>query len=132
MGRDDILNEIMDIKKKLGSMDAKMDRLLKKQVALETKFEQLESLQKTINTLPAKLNTTTYQVISQMRDEIGDIENEFEERIEETMGKLEALADVNHRLDVFEENLKAYIEKMRYMLLELEDEIKERRYEDGR
>ncbi len=131
MGRDDILNEIIEIKKKMGAIDAKMDRLLRKQVELETKFEQLEKLQKTINTLPAKLNTTSYQIVSQMRDEIGDIESEFEERLEDIISNMDDLTNVNKRLDVFEQDLKAYIEKMRYMLLELEDEIR-RRNEDGK
>ncbi len=124
MGRDDILNEIIEIKKRLGQLDAKMDRLLKKQIELEKKYEAMENLQKSISTLPAKLNTTSFQVISQLRDEIGDIEEEFEERLDATIGKLESLAEVNRRLDVFEENMKAYMEKIRYMLLELEDSVK--------
>ncbi len=130
MGRDDILNEIIEIKKRMGALDAKMDRLLKKQIELEKKYEDLEKLQKSISTLPAKLNTTSFQVISQLRDEIGEIEEEFDERLDSTIGKLEALAEVNKRLDVFEQNMKAYMEKVRYMLLELEDSINRRESND--
>ncbi len=131
MGRDDILNEVVDIKKRINEIDAKMDRVLKKILELESKFKEIEKLEESMSALPAKLNTTSFQVISQFKDEIGDIEDEFEERIDNTMGKLESLANMNIRLTQFEQTMKAYMDKMRYMLLELEDEIKEGRYENG-
>ncbi|NPA74842.1 MAG: hypothetical protein GXO25_02025 [Euryarchaeota archaeon] len=125
MGKDDILNEVIALKKKMGDIDAKLDRVIQRQLALEKKLEEMDKLQKSIITLPVKLNTTAYQIVSQLRSEIGDITEEFEDKVSESIGKLDELTNINKRLDIFEENMKAYIEKMKYMLLELEDSIKE-------
>ena len=125
MSKEDLLNEIVSINKKIGVLNTKIDKLVQKQILLEKKFDDLDNIQKSITTLPVKLNTTTYQIISQLREEVNDISSEFEEKISDTIGKLESLVNVNKRLDQFEENSKAYIEKMRYMLIEMEDMIKE-------
>ncbi len=128
MGKDldVVLSAIEDLKRRLGHLDAKMEKIIKKQIELEKKVDSFEKIYKILNSLPAKLNTTSYQIISQLEESIDDIEEEFSSKIDESIGKLETLVDVNHRLDIFEENLKAYIEKMRYMLMELEDSLRGR------
>ncbi len=125
MGKDDIMNELVSLNKKIGALDKKMDNIIKRQVALEKKMEEFDALQNSISTLPVKLNTTAYQIVSQFRSELEDITDEFEEKVSESIGKLEALAEVNKRLDSFEEILRAHLEKMRYMIMELEDSVKE-------
>ncbi len=125
MGKDDIMNELIAINKKIGALDTKLDRVIKRQVILEKKIAEFEALEKSINTLPVKLNTTAYQIVSQFKTELEDITDEFEEKVSESIGKLESLANVNRRLDSFEELLKAHIERIRYMLMELEDSVRE-------
>ncbi len=126
MGKGDILAEISSLKKMVESLDKKVDRVIKEQKVLKKEVDKLSDLYRILETFPAKLNTTSFQITSRLEENVNKITKDFEKSLEESMSKMDRLVDINHRLDVFEEDMKAYMAKIRVMLMELEDDIKRR------
>lgn len=126
MGKSDIIAELSNLKKMIVSLDSKLDKVIKEQKKMKKEVEKLSDLYRVLETFPAKLNTTSYQVISNLEDNVDKITKNFEESLDKSLEKMDTLVDINHRLDIFEEDLKAYMAKIRVMLLELEDSIKRR------
>ncbi len=124
MGKSDILREIESLKKDINEINKKVDTLLKRQKEINKKIQTLEEIEEILDTMPAKLNTASYQIISNFEESTNKVSRNLEESIDKSLGKLDKLVDINKRLDIFEEDLKAYISKMRIMLLELEDNIR--------
>jgi len=126
MGKSDIIAELSNLKKMIVSLDSKLDKVIKEQKKMKKEVEKLSDLYRVLETFPAKLNTTSYQVISNLEDNVDKITKNFEESLDKSLEKMDTLVDINHRLDIFEEDVKAYMAKIRVMLLELEDSIKRR------
>ncbi len=124
MGKSDILNEIESLRKEISELNSKVDIILKKQREIDKKVKTLEDLQDIIDALPAKLNTASFQIISNFEENTKKVSKNLQESVDKSLEKLNNLADVNKRLDAFEEDLRAYIAKMRAMLLELEDSLR--------
>ncbi len=124
MGKSDILREIESLKQQITEVNEKVDTLLKKQKDVEKKLQTLNEIEDILDTLPAKLNTASFQIISNFEDSTKKVSKKIEDSIDKSLNKLDKLADINKRLDNFEEDLRAYISKMRFMLLELEDSLR--------
>ncbi len=124
MGKGDILNEISSLRKEISALDKKIDRLSKRTESIEKKVEKLSAMEELLETFPAKLNTTSYQIISNFEEKTNEIGKNLEESIDKNLQKMDKLVDIDKRLDDFEEYLKAHVAKIRAMLLELEDSIR--------
>jgi len=124
MGKSDILREIESLKQQINEINEKIDILLKKQKEIDKKVQTLNEIEDILDTLPAKLNTASFQIISNFEDSTKKVSKKLEDSIDNSLSKLDKLADIDKRLDAFEEDLRAYISKMRFMLLELEDSLR--------
>ena len=124
MGKSDILREIESLKQQVNEINEKIDIILRRQKEVEKKLQTLNEIEDILDTLPAKLNTASFQIISNFEDSTKKVSKNLEDSIDNSLSKLDKLADINKRLDVFEEDLRAYISKMRFMLLELEDSLR--------
>jgi uncharacterized phage infection (PIP) family protein YhgE len=124
MGKKDILDEINSLKKSLSALNKKIDKIVEKQEEIEKKITELHDLYRILETFPAKLNTTSFQITSNLEENIKKIAEDFESSLDKSLKKMDTLVDVNKRLDVFEEDMKAYLYKIRMMILELEDSMR--------
>jgi len=124
MGKKDILDEINSLKKSLSALNKKIDKIVEKQEEIEKKITELHDLYRILETFPAKLNTTSFQITSNLEENIKKIAEDFESSLDKSLKKMDTLVDVNKRLDVFEEDMKAYISKIKTMILELEDSMR--------
>jgi len=124
MGKSDIIKEIESLKQQINEINEKIDILLKKQKEIDKKVQTLNEIEDILDTLPAKLNTASFQIISNFEDSTKKVSKKLEDSIDNSLSKLNKLADIDKRLDAFEEDLRAYISKMRFMLLELEDSLR--------
>jgi len=123
---DEIATELLKLKKMLKAQEKKIDEIRKKQLEIEESLKAIQEMATTIETFPVKLNTTTFQITSQLEEKIKELENTIKNRVEESLSKMDKLVEINKRFDEFEENMNAYLSKIRYMLLELEDIIRRR------
>ncbi len=123
---DEIATELLKLKKMLKAQERKIDEIRKKQLEIEESLKAMQEMETTIETFPVKLNTTTFQITSQLEEKIKELENTIKNRVEESLSKMDKLVEINRRFDEFEENMNAYLSKIRYMLLELEDIIRRR------
>ncbi len=124
MGKKEILDEVNSLKKSVAKLNKKLDEIIKKQDEIEKKITELNDLYRILETFPAKLNTTSFQIISNLEDNIKKIADDFEDSLNKSLNRMDNLVDVNKRLDVFEEDIKAYLSKIKTMLLELEDSVR--------
>ncbi len=124
MGKKEMIDEITSLKKSVAKLNKKVDEIIKKQDEIEKKITELHDLYRILETFPAKLNTTSFQIISNLEDNIKKIADDFEDSLNKSLNKMDNLVDVNKRLDVFEEDIKAYLSKLKTMLLELEDSVR--------
>ncbi|ADD08782.1 hypothetical protein [Candidatus Aciduliprofundum boonei] len=124
MGKSDILREIESLKQQINEINEKVDIILKRQKEIDKKVQTLSDIEDILDTLPAKLNTASFQIISNFEDSTKNVSKKLEDSIDKSLSKLNKLADIDKRLDAFEEDLRAYISKMRFMLLELEDSLR--------
>ncbi|EDY35727.1 hypothetical protein ABOONEI_1512 [Aciduliprofundum boonei T469] len=124
MGKSDILREIESLKQQINEINEKVDIILKRQKEIDKKVQTLSDIEDILDTLPAKLNTASFQIISNFEDSTKNVSKKLEDSIDKSLSKLNKLADIDKRLDAFEEDLRAYISKMRFMLLELEDNLR--------
>ena len=124
MGKSDILREIESLKQQINEINEKVDIILKRQKEIDKKVQTLSDIEDILDTLPAKLNTASFQIISNFEDSTKNVSKKLEDSIDKSLSKLNKLADIDKRLDAFEEDLRAYISKMRFMLLELEDGLR--------
>ncbi len=124
MGKKELLDEINSLKKNIAKLDKKIESIRKKQDEIEKKITELNDLYRILETFPAKLNTTSFQIISNLEDNIKKISEDFESSLNKSLGKMDHLVDVNKRLDILEEDMKAYLSKIKTMLLELEDSMR--------
>ncbi len=123
---DELGQEIVKIKKMLRNMEKKVDAIRDKQQEIEESLKKLRDITELIETFPVKLNTTSYQITSQLEDKTKEMEKNIRERIDESLSKMDKLVEINKRLDVFEENMSAYLSRIRYMLMEMEDSLRRR------
>jgi uncharacterized phage infection (PIP) family protein YhgE len=124
MGKNDIINEIESLKNEIRDLNSKIDVVIKRQLEIDKKIEALGNIQDILDALPAKLNTASFQIISNFEENTNKVSKNLEESVNKSLEKLDKLVDVDKRLDMFEEDLRAYISKMRTMLLELEDSLR--------
>lgn len=124
MGKSDILREIESLKQQINEINEKVNIILKRQKEIDKKVQTLSDIEDILDTLPAKLNTASFQIISNFEDSTKNVSKKLEDSIDNSLSKLNKLADIDKRLDAFEEDLRAYISKMRFMLLELEDSLR--------
>ncbi len=124
MGKSDILREIESLKQQINEINEKVNIILKRQKEIDKKVQTLSDIEDILDTLPAKLNTASFQIISNFEDSTKNVSKKLEDSIDNSLSKLNKLADIDKRLDAFEDDLRAYISKMRFMLLELEDSLR--------
>jgi len=123
---DELTREIIKMRKMLRNMEKKVDALKENQIRIENSLERLKEITELIENFPVKLNTTTYQITSQLEEKTAEMEKNLRERVEESLAKMDELVEINKRLDIFEENMDAYLSKIRYMLMEMEDSLRRR------
>ncbi len=123
---DELTSEIIKMRKMLRNMEKKVEAIREKQLEIEEFLNKLKDISETIETFPVKLNTTTYQITSQLEEKMEKVDKIIKDRVDESLSKLDSLMEINKRLDTFEENMSAYLAKIRYMLMELEDSVRRR------
>ncbi len=124
MAKSDIIKEIESLKQQINEINEKVDIILRRQKEIDKKVQSLTEIEDILDALPAKLNTASFQIISNFEDSTKKVSKKLEDSIDKSLGKLNKLVDIDKRLDAFEEDLRAYISKMRFMLLELEDNLR--------